>query len=91
MGCCIRSRCMSPQAAESWALTMRIAYVSPVISKTRKPAITGTAPAVTLVGPMSLSTADQLLADFFAEARRILAERGLTDAVITVEDKGDTP
>ena len=32
--------------------------------------------------PYEFTTADQLLADFFAEARRVLAARGIGDAVI---------
>ena len=32
--------------------------------------------------PYAFTTADQLLADFFAEARRVLAERGIGEAVI---------
>ena len=31
------------------------------------------------------STADQLLADFFAEVRRVLAERGVSDSVVAEE------
>jgi len=34
--------------------------------------------------PYRFTTADLLLADFFAEARRVLAKRGLSDAVIGV-------
>lgn len=38
--------------------------------------------------PYRFSTADTLLADFFAEVRRALAERGISDAVIDVETAG---
>ena len=34
----------------------------------------------------AFTTADQLLADFFAEVRRVLAERGIGDAVIGESD-----
>ena len=40
--------------------------------------------------PYRFTTADQLLADFFAEVRRILGERGVSDQVMDVEDKGDS-
>jgi hypothetical protein len=33
------------------------------------------------------TTADQLLADFFAEARRVLEERGISDAVVSASDR----
>jgi hypothetical protein len=33
--------------------------------------------------PYVFTTADQLLADFFAEARRVLKERGVSDAVVS--------
>ena len=32
--------------------------------------------------PYSFTTADQLVADFFAEVARVLAEQGITDTVI---------
>lgn len=35
--------------------------------------------------------ADTLLADFFREVRRILGERGISDVVTRVEEKGDHP
>ena len=35
--------------------------------------------------PYKFSTADQLLADFFAEVRRVLAERGVSDSVVAEE------
>ena len=41
--------------------------------------------------PYQFTTADQLLADFFAEVRRILGEKGVSDQVIDVKDKGETP
>jgi hypothetical protein len=38
--------------------------------------------------PYVFTTADQLLTDFFAEVRRVLAERGIGDAVVdTSEDQ----
>jgi len=38
--------------------------------------------------PYKFSTADQLLADFFAEVRRVLAERGVSDSVVAEEQSG---
>jgi len=40
--------------------------------------------------PYNFSCADQLLADFFAEVRRILGEQGLSDAIVKVEDRRAT-
>ena len=37
--------------------------------------------------PYAFTTADQLLADFFAEVRRVLDERGISDAVVSESDK----
>jgi Family of unknown function (DUF6516) len=37
--------------------------------------------------PYSFTTADPLLEDFFREATRILAERGINDDVVSVEEK----
>ena len=36
--------------------------------------------------PYAFTTADQLLADFFAEVRRILDERGVSDTVVGTSD-----
>jgi hypothetical protein len=36
--------------------------------------------------PYAFKNADTLLADFFAEVRRVLAEQGLADAVVRVEE-----
>lgn len=38
----------------------------------------------------AFTTADQLLADFFAEVRRILAEHGISEQVVAMSDKGDS-
>ena len=37
--------------------------------------------------PYAFTTADQLLADFFAEVRRVLDERGVSDAVVRTSEK----
>jgi hypothetical protein len=37
--------------------------------------------------PYAFVSADTLLADFFREVRRVLAERGISDAVLRVEDR----
>ena len=39
--------------------------------------------------PYPFTTAEQLVADFFAEVRRILDERGISDQVIDVAEKGE--
>lgn len=36
--------------------------------------------------PYPFTTADQLLADFFSEVRRVLADRGIDDAVVAESD-----
>lgn len=36
--------------------------------------------------PYAFTTADQLLADFFSEVRRVLADRGIDDAVVAESD-----
>lgn len=36
--------------------------------------------------PYRFESADKLLADFFAEVHRVLAERGITDEVVSVSD-----
>lgn len=41
--------------------------------------------------PYEFRDADTLLADFFREVRRILDERGISDAVTRVEEEGDDP
>jgi hypothetical protein len=41
--------------------------------------------------PYAFTTADQLLADFFAEVRRVCAERNITDAVVRVSEKNGIP
>ena len=38
--------------------------------------------------PYRFTTVDQLLADFFAEVRRVVDERGISDEVIDVEERG---
>lgn len=40
--------------------------------------------------PYAFVSAERLLADFFREVRRVLTDRGLTDAVIRVEQQEDT-
>ena len=40
--------------------------------------------------PYEFKDAETLIADFFTEARRILVERGVAEAVIDVEGEGDT-
>jgi hypothetical protein len=37
--------------------------------------------------PYALVSADTLLADFFREVSRVLAERGISDAVMRIEDR----
>jgi hypothetical protein len=37
--------------------------------------------------PYTFATADQLLADFFAEAKRVLAEHGIDDTVVSTSDR----
>jgi hypothetical protein len=37
--------------------------------------------------PYKFSDADTLLQDFFREVRRVLSERGISEAVVRVEDK----
>ena len=37
--------------------------------------------------PYAFTTADQLLADFFAEVQRVLEERGISDAVVSTSDR----
>ena len=37
--------------------------------------------------PYDFTDADTLLRDFFREVRRVLAERGVSDAVIRVEER----
>jgi len=37
--------------------------------------------------PYAFTTADQLLADFFAEVRRVLDERGISDVVVETSDR----
>ena len=37
--------------------------------------------------PYAFTTADQLVADFFAEVKRVLDERGISDAVVSDSDK----
>ena len=37
--------------------------------------------------PYAFTTADQLLADFFAEVARVLRERGISDAVVAESGK----
>jgi hypothetical protein len=37
--------------------------------------------------PYAFTTADQLLADFFAEVGRVLEERGISDAVVSTSDR----
>jgi hypothetical protein len=37
--------------------------------------------------PYEFVDADTLLKDFFREARRVLAERGVSDAVMSVEER----
>jgi hypothetical protein len=39
--------------------------------------------------PYAFTTADQLLADFFAQVRRILDERGISDTVVRTCDEGN--
>jgi hypothetical protein len=41
--------------------------------------------------PYKFESADKLLADFFAEVRRILAERGIPEDVVEVTDEGNEP
>ena len=41
--------------------------------------------------PYAFKDADTLLADFFGEVRRILGERGVSDVVTGVVEKGDDP
>ena len=49
--------------------------------------IIGIAPATILGRPYAFTTADQLLADFFAEVRRVLNERGMSDNVVGTSDR----
>jgi hypothetical protein len=37
--------------------------------------------------PYAFTTAEQLLADFFTEVRRVLAERGISDDVVSTSDR----
>src|SRR4051794_34948007 len=39
--------------------------------------------------PYAFTTVDQLLADFFAEVRRVCAERNITDTVVRVSEKDE--
>ena len=39
--------------------------------------------------PYAFTTVDQLLSDFFAEVRRVCAERNITDAVVRVSEKDE--
>ncbi len=41
--------------------------------------------------PYDFTDAEQLLADFFAEVRRILGEREISGTVIATDEKGDAP
>lgn len=41
--------------------------------------------------PYDFRDADTLLADFFREVRRVLAERGISETVLRVEERGDDP
>ncbi len=41
--------------------------------------------------PYKFESADKLLADFFSEVRRILAERGISEEVVDVTDEGSRP
>lgn len=41
--------------------------------------------------PYKFESADKLLADFFSEVRRILAERGISEEVVDVTDEGNGP
>jgi hypothetical protein len=38
--------------------------------------------------PYQFTSAEQLLEDFFAEVSRVLAERGVSDSVVAVDEKG---
>ena len=40
--------------------------------------------------PYAFKDADTLLADFFSEVRRVLAEEGLSDRVVRIEENGKT-
>jgi hypothetical protein len=51
----------------------------------RSPRIIGTEAPVDVGRPYRFSDADQLLADFFTEVRRVLKERGVSDAVVAEE------
>lgn len=41
--------------------------------------------------PYSFVSAEKLVEDFFAEVRRVLAKRGVSDAVVRVTEQGETP
>lgn len=41
--------------------------------------------------PYAFTTADQLLADFFAEVRRVLNERGISEEVVGTSDRKEEP
>lgn len=83
------SRCTTPKAIASSASITRAASRPPG-SRFRQPSDehdhwhrTGDDPG----RPYVFTTADQLLADFFAEVGRVLRERGISDAVVAESGK----
>lgn len=92
MDCAIRSRCMILLATDSWASTTPISSPAKGGRYAKRQAAadhwhrTGDDEG----RPYRFVDADTLLMDFFREARRILAERGIGDDVTRTETESET-
>jgi hypothetical protein len=89
MGCPIRSRCMRPTERDWSASTMRMELLpSGSRFKQRSEASDHWHHTEDDPGkPYEFRDADTLLQDFFREVRRVLSERGISEAVVRVEER----